>query len=65
LIPAWVEGTPLSFSGLKNFVAEYVEPLYRPYDIGDRIVIAGNPSDDNKGVAASWYVEGKKFLAKW
>jgi hypothetical protein len=45
----------------RNFFAKCAQATFRPYDIGDRIVIAGNPGDDNKGVAASWFVEGRNL----
>ena len=35
--------------------------IFRPYDIGDRIIIADNPGGSIEGAANSWFVEGKRL----
>lgn len=55
----------LSFESMthikKNVFSDCIQ--IRPFDIGDRIIIAAASGEANGGVARSWFVEGE--LERW
>ncbi|GAX25540.1 hypothetical protein FisN_28Hh008 [Fistulifera solaris] len=56
-----VHNTPMddvsSNSVLLMFVSRFSCSVFRPYDLGDRIIITGSEAPGSPGVANSWFVE--------
>lgn len=54
----WKSTTTFNLRVLRQQTKQLLALLYRPFDIGDRIIISDSPGGKVPGVGESWFVEG-------